>query len=116
MIPPSFRAAGGTASIGNEKPIFAQKDVEFVYCRVMGSAGNMGRILARTPEGENVELIIFRNIDRLFKTIDKKYGEGTGDRLKKQRCSGVKMDIIYYPDINEYQGRKSIQFIINDYR
>ena len=102
--------------VGNEKPVFAQRDIEFIYCKVMGANGNMGRITAKTPEGYFAELVLFRNIDKLFEAIDAKYGEGTSERLKTQRCSGIKMDIIYYPDINEYQGKRSIQFLLNDYK
>lgn len=102
--------------VGNEKPVFAQKDIEFIYCKVMGANGNMGRITAKTADGYFVELVLFRNIDKLFEVIDAKYGEGTSENLKTKKCSGIKMDIIYYPDINEYQGKKSIQFLLNDYK
>lgn len=101
---------------GNEKPVFAQKDVEFIYCKVMGSAGNMGRISARTSDGIMVNLVLFRNLDKLMEAIDAKYGAGTGERLTSQKCSGILMDVIYYPSINEYQGNRSIQFVLNDYK
>jgi len=26
------------------------------------------------------------------------------------------MDIVYYPSVNDYMGRKSIQFVIDSYR
>ena len=26
------------------------------------------------------------------------------------------LDVIYYPDINEYNGKRSLQFIVQDYR
>ncbi len=100
---------------GNEKPVFAQKDVEFIYCRLMGN-GTMGKITARTEDGITVELLMFRNLDKLFAAIDAKYGVGSSEALTQRKCSGIKMDIIYYPDINEYQGRRSIQFLLNDYK
>lgn len=100
--------------VGNEKPIFAQKDVEFIFCKTMGNK-NMGRISVRSSDGVYSELVLFRNLDRLFETIDAKYGAGTSEELLNHKCNGIKMDIIYYPAINEYQGRRSIQFILNDY-
>lgn len=101
---------------GNEKPVFAEKNVEFVYCKIMGSAGNMGKISARTADGVTVTLVLFRYLDKLLEAIDEKYGEGVGETLTSQKCSGIYMDIIYYPTINEYQGYKSIQFVLNDYK
>lgn len=100
--------------VGNEKPVFAQKDVEFISCRTMGN-GSMGRISVRAADGTYAQLVLFRNIDKLFETIDLKYGPGTSERLMSQKCEGIKMDIIYYPAINEYQGNRSIQFILNNY-
>jgi len=101
---------------GNEKPVFAEKDVELLYCRVMGANGDMGRISARTKDGATVTLLKFRNLSLLLDAIDAKYGAGTGERLTKQKCSGIFMDIIYYPSINEYQGNKTLQFIVNDFK
>lgn len=100
----------------NEKPVFAQKDVEFVYCKVMGSNNNMGKISARTQDGVSVTLVLFRYLDNLLEAIDEKYGKGTGEKLTTQKCSGILMDIIYYPSVNEYQGYRNIQFILNDYK
>lgn len=101
---------------GNERPVFAEKDVELIYCRVMGSLGDMGKFAARTRDGATVTLLKFRNLSLLMDAIDRKYGEGTSEKLKSQKCSGIFMDIIYYPSVNEYQGNRSLQFVINDFK
>ena len=101
---------------GNEKPVFAQKDIEFLTCKMMGKNNDMARFRAKTPSGRSVELLLFRNTDSFFEKMDSKYGEGTAERLKEGSVQNVLMDIIYYPSVNEYQGSRSIQFIINDFR
>ena len=101
---------------GNEKPVFAQKDIEFVSYKMIGKNNDMARFKAKTPSGRGVELLLFRNTDVFFERMDSKYGEGTAKRLKDGAVQNVLMDIIYYPSVNEYQGSRSIQFIINDFR
>ena len=101
---------------GNEKPVFAQKDVELISCKLMGKSSDMLKINARTPDGLNVELVLFRNGEKMLGAIDKKYGPKTADKLLNSKALGILMDVIYYPSVNEYMGRKSLQFVIGDYR
>lgn len=101
---------------GNEKPVFAQKDVELISCKLMGKSSDMLKINARTPDGLNVELVLFRNGEKMLSAIDKKYGPKTADKLLNSKALGILMDVIYYPSVNEYMGRKSLQFVIGDYR
>ncbi|MBR3634903.1 MAG: single-stranded-DNA-specific exonuclease RecJ, partial [Lachnospiraceae bacterium] len=101
---------------GNEKPVFAQKDVELISCKLMGKTSDMAKFNARTPDGVNVELVLFRNSEKMLKAIDAKYGEKTSEKLFNSKANGILMDVIYYPSINEYMGRKNLQFVIGDYR
>ena len=41
---------------------------------------------------------------------------GDGDGFMEEMGSRRLMDVIYYPEINEYNGRRSIQIIIRQYR
>ena len=101
---------------GNEKPVFAQKDVEIISCKLMGKSSDMLKLNAKTPDGVNVEMVLFRNGEKMLRAFDQKYGPKTSDKLLASKASGILMDVIYYPSINEYMGRKSLQFVIGDYR
>lgn len=101
---------------GNEKPVFAQKNVELLSLKMMGAGNDMAKFSARTDDGYKAQLVLFRNAQAMLKSIDDKYGPGTSEKLKEGKAGGVLMDIIYYPSINEYQGRKTLQFIIGDYK
>jgi single-stranded-DNA-specific exonuclease len=102
--------------LGNEKPVFAEKNVELISCRLMGSMQDMARFNARTSDGFKAELVVFRNANDMLSAIEKKYGSAALKDLMDARASGILMDVIYYPSINEYQGRKTIQFIVGDYK
>lgn len=102
---------------GNEKPIFAQKDVQFLSCSPMGKNGNMARFLVACEDSKRYQAVLFRNLDNFEKAVDEKYGQGTAEELRSGRCTKkVLMDVIYYPSINEYMGRRSLQFILQDFR
>ena len=102
--------------LGNEKPIFAEKDVELLSCRLMGSMQDMARFSVRTKDGFKAEMIVFRNANDMLFAIEKKYGSNAFKELMESRAKGILMDVIYYPSINEYQGRKTIQFVVGDYK
>ena len=93
---------------GNPSPIFADKGLKILSLREMGKTGDMCKIRAEGASGGYFELIMFRGYERLKEEATKLTGSPDP--------TGLTMDAIYYPDINEYNGRRSIQYIIKDYR
>ena len=45
-----------------------------------------------------------------------KYGEASVRELFWGRGKNMELDLTYYPSINEYMGRKSLQIVIKNYR
>ena len=82
----------------------------------MGSMQDMAKFNARTSDGYKAELVVFRNANDMLSMIEKKYGSTALKDLMEARAKGILMDVIYYPSINEYQGRKTLQFIVGDYK
>lgn len=106
---------------GNSKPIFAQKSLYVRGARVLGKLSNLLILDAKDTNGKSYELKLFNKTDTFMEAVDLKYGHGTsGDLQDKSLPYGerpvVTLDVIYYPSINEYNGRKSIEYIVNDYR
>lgn len=103
----------------NEKPVFAQKDVIFQKAVLMGKKKNMARITVTDENGQRFELVLFRDLDRLKECLDRKYGKDTAQNLFSEQGNlqgNVKMDIIYYPSLNEFRGRTSVQYQLQDFR
>ncbi|AYB00262.1 single-stranded-DNA-specific exonuclease RecJ [Lachnoanaerobaculum umeaense] len=84
----------------NEKPKFARKDIKIISKNILGKNKNVVKMTLEDIDGTRVDGIYFGDGEAFFEDI--------GDRKE--------MDIIYYPDINEYGGRESLQIIISDYR
>ena len=77
---------------GNEKPIFAAKNLRVERVRRMGKTNNVQRMTLVDGEGYSCEAVYFGDTD----VIEHKNAR-----------------ILYYPQINTYQGIDSIQFVIS---
>lgn len=85
---------------GNEKPLFAQKNLWVSQMRVFGKNRNVVKMRLTDENGYPMDGVYFGNGDEFAE-------EGRGKR---------KISIVYYPDINMYQGRESLQVIIRHYQ
>ena len=83
--------------------------------RMLGKSGKMAKFVVQA-DGKNFEACLFRKYEEFISALESKYGSEVIEELKEGKCqTPVLMNIIYYPDINEYQGRRTLQFIINDF-
>lgn len=85
---------------GNDKPLFAQKNLWVSQMRVFGKNRNVVKMRLTDENGYPMDGVYFGNGDEFAE-------EGRGKR---------KISIVYYPDINMYQGRESLQVIIRHYQ
>ena len=102
--------------VGNPKPVFAQKNLKFLSIRIMGKNRNMAKFSVEDENGQRFSLVLFRHLEKFLEDVGKKYGKETLDLFVSQnKNSGVKMNIIYYPSLNEYMGKHEIQYVIQNW-
>lgn len=85
---------------GNEKPLFAQKNLWISQLRVFGKNRNVVKMRLTDENGYPMDGVYF----------------GDGDAFAEEARGKQKIAIVYYPDINVYQGRESLQVIIRHYQ
>lgn len=85
---------------GNEKPQFAQKDLYIRSVRVLGKNRNAVKMCLVTPKGNVMNAMLFTD----------------GDEFSAEQAGHSRIDIVYYPTINEYNGNRSLQVILKDYK
>ena len=85
---------------GNEKPQFAQKSVHIKSARVLGKNRNAVKLSMVTPSGKPADGILFTE----------------GDRFLEEMGTRRDMDVIYYPGINEYNGNRTIQMVVKEWK
>ena len=85
---------------GNEKPLFAQKSLTIRNVRVLGKNRNVVKMNLVTNTGHPFDGLLFAD----------------GDRFLEEQTGQNTIDMIYYPDVNEYNGTRTLQAIIKNYK
>lgn len=89
----------------NEKPLFANKDVSIASLSMIGKEKNTMR-LSLFQNGSYYNAIKF-GAEKEFQYLKDKFNG---------QIVGQKIDIVYYPDINEFRGQRSLQLKLIDIR
>lgn len=86
---------------GNTKPVFAGRDIDFYDVHIIGKNRNTLKARVTDHTGVSLPALYFGDISDLKRTLEEKNN---------------RVSITYYPGINEYMGRKTVQIIITHYR
>lgn len=81
---------------GNERPLFAQKGLLVRRKSIIGKNKNVMKLLLADGSGHPAEAILFHDVQETDRNL------AEGDRIS----------VVYYPDINEYMGKRSLQMVI----
>ena len=84
---------------GNVKPIFAQKGLRVLDSNIIGKNKNVVKLKLLDPQGAIIEGIYFGEADDFMNYIREKDS----------------ISVTYYPEINRFRGRESLQIIIQNY-
>ncbi len=84
---------------GNTKPIFAQKGLRVLDSNIIGKNKNVVKLKLLDPQGVIMEGIYFGEAEDFVNFI-------------RERNS---ISVTYYPEINRFRGRESLQIIIQNY-
>ncbi len=101
---------------GNEKPVFATKNVSIKALKIIGADQNMCKMQLDDGSGKIMDAIVFKSIFQGFmEFLTEKFGEEEVRKARMSLSNDIRISVIYYPDINEYNGRESMQIIVNNY-
>ena len=103
--------------VGNPKPLFAQKDVIFVGAKRIGASGNFARftvLVDREGQYRREDLMYFGDMEGFLGFLDEKYGSGSGEALFAGKGEFT-VSITYQIGVNYFRGRKSLQYIMQNY-
>ncbi len=101
---------------GNTKPLFADKDLKLKRANIIGKNRNVLRLTLETPYGENIMAVYFGNVEEFLDYYREKFGAGEVEAAISGKNNKILLQIVYYPEINMYNGMESIQMIIRNYR
>ena len=84
---------------GNKKPVFACKDVPISHVQLRGKNKNVAGFLLTDETGRKFSGIYF----------------GEAERFYEEMQGRQSLHIVYYPDINEFRGNRSLQIVVTNY-
>jgi single-stranded-DNA-specific exonuclease len=99
---------------GNEKPVFAQKDVNLLSAKIMGKERNVIKLTMETSDGATGEGIYFE-AQEMSDNLVNWFGQEEYDKLLHGWLNNIVLNIVYYPSVNEFNGNRTIQFQIKRY-
>lgn len=85
---------------GNVKPLFAGKNFKVLYPKIVGKNKNVLKFLVQDEDGVQLDAVYFGNAKECLEYIQRK----------------KEMMFTYYPSINEYMGRRTVQITIVNYQ
>lgn len=104
----SFRPFGK----GNPEPLFADTDLILKNFRVFGQNRNVIKLQLLTSTNTVKEVVLFENegifLDKIVKS---------DENLNLMIAQGnIKIDIVYYPKLNDFRGVKDVDIVVKTYR
>lgn len=84
---------------GNEKPVFADKNIKVISKRLVGKNQNVLKLTIEDRFGGRYPAVYFGDTKEMMHFLEEK----------------DEISILYYPRINSYMGREEIQFIVSGY-
>ena len=85
---------------GNPRPLFADRQLAAEGVGVLGKNRNVARMRLRDAAGRTVSAVYF----------------GAADEFAAFAAEHPKIDVVYYPRIDDFRGAGTLQLVITNYR
>lgn len=100
---------------GNEKPVFAVRNVHPLRASIVGKNKNVLRLLLDDGAGGSIDAVYFGDIEAFLAFLREKSSKGQVEALLHGGPQQISFSITYDPSIDTYQGRERVQIIIRHY-
>lgn len=85
---------------GNPKPLFAEKNLSVISPRIFGKNRNVLKCRLQDQQGYQMEAVYFGDVEDCLRAMEQK----------------SVMSFTYYPSVNEYMGRRTLQLTLVNYQ
>lgn len=97
---------------GNEKPVFAEKNLKVNKIQILGKTGNVLRLTIENSHCYRMTAMVFGRAIDFMAFVKQRFGQSEIDKALKGEKNNIEIMATYYPKINEYNGNSQIQIII----
>lgn len=85
---------------GNPRPLFAERNLQVIRPGIFGKNRNVLKCRLKDSQGNQMEAVYFGDVEACLKAMETK----------------PVMSFTYYPSVNEYMGRRTVQLTIVNYQ
>ena len=101
---------------GNARPVFAERQVQVESARILGKNKNVLKLQVKDLHGTRMDAMYYGDVNTFVEYVREKFGDIACECLLRGYGHGIVMAFTYYPDINEYQGVRTPQIVIQNYK
>ncbi len=99
----------------NPRPILGDKDVEIIFAKMIGKNQNVLK-MKLLKNNKAIDAILFTDAIEKYNYLMGKFGENVLKELENSISCNAYIDILYYPEINDFNNVKNIQLNLIDLR
>ena len=101
---------------GNPKPVFAERHFRILSARIVGKNQNVLRLRIQNENRMAADAVYFGDIPEFETFVEREFGAQQKAKMFAGEPNFVDLAMTYYPDLDEYRGRRQIQFVITGYQ
>ena len=98
----------------NEKPLFAQRDLDVISLSYMGRENTSLRLRLKTPAGTYVTASNFFTAAETVAGLERMFGKEEVRKALAGRSCSIKITVAYEAQINEFRDKREVQMIVRD--
>ena len=95
--------------------MLAEKGLTVSRAQVIGKNRDSLRLILTNERGVHMTALLFRQAEEFMEDVKERFGEEEVRKMQMGLENMVKISVIYYPQINEFNGRVENQIVVNHY-
>lgn len=101
--------------MGNEKPLFAQKNLQIIKISILGKNKNVINMTLKDQEGNEIIAVLFHQAEVFLEQLYNLYGQQAVSLINSSKGDKVHIKAVFYPQINEFRNQKTTQIVLKEY-
>lgn len=101
---------------GNPKPVFAERSLAVLGAKIVGGGNRVVRLRVMNGAGKSMDAVYFGDALLFRAYLEERFGREETERAFQNRRNQVRLSVVYYPVVHEYNRERSIQIVIQRYQ
>ena len=98
---------------GNEKPVFADKNLKVLKLQILGKTGNALKLILENSNHYRMTAMIFGRVQEFMEFVMNKFGTEQVHNAMSGSKNNIEIMATFFPRINEYNGNEELQIVID---